>query len=122
MPPTATATPNESPEAMPRCAGRYDCPSVTAGGLNRFTHGASTMTATTHSHTFPEVTNATSANAISAKQPTISRGVGIRCETMPDAAVANAPQTENTVISSDAASSDAPNVATRYSGKKLVTP
>ncbi len=87
-----------------------------------FTHSASTITATTHSHTLSDSTKTMSAAAMSAKHATISFGVSMRRTTNPDNAVAHAPQMENTVISSEAESSDAPNVATKYSGKKLVTP
>lgn len=82
-----------------------------------FTHSASTITATTHSHTLSD-----STKTMSAKHATISFGVSMRRTTKPDNAVAHAPQMENTVISSEAESSDAPNVTTKYSGKKLVTP
>ena len=60
-----------------------------AGGLNIFTHSASTITATTHSHTLPGSTKAMSAAAMNAKHATMSFGVAMRRATKPDDAVAH---------------------------------
>ena len=113
MPPTATATPKVSPDAVPRCSGRYSCASATAGGLKRFKHIASTITAATQSHTLPESRNEASDATMRTKQPIMRRGVGTRCDMKPAEAVATAPKIENTVISSEAESSAALNVVTK---------